>query len=49
VACADVGVVAQRFYTARRGVAVDDEWSDGPGGGRIHGLRYVWRDPMVLR
>ena len=44
----EANLAAQRFYTARRGVPDDDEWADGPGGSRVHGIRYVWRDPAVL-
>ena len=44
----EANVPAQRFYASRGGVQEDEEWSDGPGGSRIHGLRYVWRDPAVL-
>jgi ribosomal protein S18 acetylase RimI-like enzyme len=39
---------AQAFYRAQGGRCVDREISEPPGGGRVVGLRYVWRDPSVL-
>ena len=39
---------AQAFYQARGGSCAEREVSEGPGGGTIIGLRYVWPDPSVL-
>lgn len=39
---------AQTFYQARGAQCVNREISEPPGGGRIVGLRYVWRDPAIL-
>jgi len=39
---------AQAFYQARGAQCVDREISEPPGGGRIVGLRYTWRDPAIL-
>jgi ribosomal protein S18 acetylase RimI-like enzyme len=39
---------ARAFYEARGGMCLEAEVSEPAGGGRIVGLRYVWRDPSVL-
>ena len=39
---------AQAFYRAKGARCVDREISEPPGGGRVVGLRYVWRDPSSL-
>lgn len=44
----EANLAAQRFYARRGGVRSGDEWSDSPGGGRVHGLRYAWPDASVL-
>ena len=39
---------AQAFYRTRGAQYAGSEISEPPGGGRIVGLRYVWRDPSIL-
>jgi GNAT superfamily N-acetyltransferase len=39
---------ARAFYESRGARCADREVSEPPGGGRIVGLRYVWRDPSTL-